>query len=83
MIRLESIFYGFKSLIIGVPIGIFLSYMMYKAFAENADMGYILPKSGILIAIVAVIILINGIMRYSLNKINKQNIIETIRKNNI
>lgn len=83
MIRLESIFYGGKSLIIGVPIGIFLSYMMYKAFAENADMGYILPKSGILIAIVAVIILINGIMRYSLNKINKQNIIETIRKNNI
>lgn len=83
MIRLESIFYGFKSLIIGIPIGIFLSYMMYKAFAENADMGYILPKNGILIAIVAVIILINGIMRYSLNKINKQNIIETIRKNNI
>lgn len=83
MIRLESIFYGFKSLIIGIPIGIFLSYMMYRAFAENADMGYILPKSGIVIAVVAVIILISGIMRYSLNKINKQNIIETIRKNNI
>ena len=30
MIRLESIFYGVKSLIIGIPIGIALSYGMYN-----------------------------------------------------
>ena len=32
MIRLESIFYGIKSLIIGIPIGILLSYGIYKMF---------------------------------------------------
>lgn len=83
MIRLESIFYGTKSLVIGVPIGIGLSYGIYKAFAEGAEMGFIFPTSGVIISVVAVFILIAGIMKYSLNKINKQNIIETIRKDNI
>ncbi len=83
MIRLESLFYGLKSLIIGIPVGLLLSYLIYKGFVNNITMGYILPENGIIISIVAVVILIGGIMRYSLNKINNQNIIETIRKNNI
>ena len=83
MIRLESIFYGTKSLIIGIPIGIGLSYAIYKAFAEGTEMGFLFPTSGVIISIVAVFVLIIGIMKYSLNKINKQNIIETIRKDNI
>lgn len=83
MIRLESLFYGLKSLIIGIPVGLLLSYLIYKGFVNNITMEYILPKNGIIISIVAVVVLIGGIMRYSLNKINKQNIIETIRKNNI
>ena len=83
MIRLESIFYGTKSLLIGVPIGIALSYTIYKAFAEGTEMGFLFPTNGVIISVVAVFVLIVGIMKYSLNKINKQNIIETIRKDNI
>ncbi len=83
MIRLESIFYGTKSLLIGIPIGLGLSYLMFKAFEESVDFGFIFPVSGVLISIIAVFVLIISIMKYSLNKINKQNIIETIRKDNI
>ena len=83
MIRLESIFYGLKSLIIGIPIGVILSYLIYKAFGTNIEMSYILPTKAIIIAIVFVIIIIGIIMKYSMRKINKQNIIETIRNDNI
>ena len=83
MIRLESIFYGTKSLLIGIPIGTLLSYLMFKAFGESVDFGFIFPVSGVSISIIAVFVLIISIMKYSLNKINKQNIIETIRKDNI
>lgn len=83
MIRLESIFYGLKSLIIGIPIGIGISYLIYKAFGTNLEMGYILPVKAIVIAIIFVILIIGIIMRYSMRKINKQNIIETIRNDNI
>ena len=83
MIRLESIFYGTKSLIIGVPLGIVISYIIYKAFLKGISVDYVLPINGIIIAIVAVFVLIGAIMKYSLNKINKQNIIETIRNDNV
>ena len=35
MIRLESIMYGTKSLLIGIPLGILGSYGIYKAFARE------------------------------------------------
>ena len=83
MIRLESIFYGTKALLIGLPIGVGLSYAIYKAFCEGAETGFLFPTNGVIISVVAVFVLISSIMHYSLSKINKQNIIETIRKDNI
>lgn len=83
MIRLESIFYGLKSIIIGLPLGILGSYLLYLAFREGILMEYTFPVMPTVVAIVVVFLLIGGIMKYSLNKINKQNIIETIRKDNI
>ena len=83
MIRLESIMYGTKSLLIGIPLGILGSYGIYKSFAQGIDLGYTLPLSAIIMSIVFVFIIVGITMKYSLNKINKQNIIETIRKDNI
>ena len=83
MIRLESIMYGTKSLLIGIPLGILGSYGMYKAFAQGIDLGYTLPLPAIIISIIFVFIIVGITMKYSLNKITTQNIIETIRKDNI
>ncbi len=83
MIRLESTFMGVKSLLFGLPIGIGLSYLIHHFLTEQSGLPYKLPVVGIIIAIVAVFILISSLMRYSMNKINKQNTIETIRNENI
>lgn len=84
MVSLESIFYGFKSLIIGIPIGSALSYLIYRALVGgDLDFDYIYPFKAVVISIVAVLILITVIMKYSINKISKQNTIETIRNDNI
>lgn len=85
MIRLESVFLGFRSLIIGIPIGIGLSYLIYHFFINSLEeiVTYKLPILPIIIAVIAVFLLITVIMKYSLGKIKKQNIIETIRNENI
>ncbi len=83
MIRLESIFYGVKSLVIGIPIGLVLSYGMYNVFRNSMEMEYVLPYKSIAVAVIFVAVVIGIIMRYSMSKINKQNIIETIRNDNI
>ena len=75
MIRLESIMYGAKSLLIGIPLGILGSYGVYKAFAQGIDVGYMIPYPAIIISIVFVFIIVGITMKYSLDKINKQNII--------
>ena len=77
MIRLESLFMGIKSLLFGILIGIILSYLIY--LSSDSDIPYKLPIVAIIISILVVFILISLIMKYSLNKINKQNTIETIR----
>lgn len=83
MIRLESIFYGMKSLLIGIPLGLIGSYVIYLAFKEGLEFSYKLPVKSLVIVILFVSIIIGIIMKYSLSKINKQNIIETIRNDNI
>lgn len=86
MIRLESIFYGVKSLLIGCALGIGISYWMYKVVigAEStSELPFIFPTEAVIIAIVFISVIVGIIMKYSLNKINKQNIIETIRNDNI
>ena len=83
MIRLENIFLGLKALIIGIPLGLVFSYIVHLAFRTNAIMDYIFPYNGVLISILAVFLILWCIMRYTLNKINKQNIIETIQRDNV
>ena len=83
MIRLESVMYGTKSLLIGIPIGLLGSYEIFKSFTNSIDFGFIIPWQAIIISVIFVFIIVGLTMKYSLNKINKQNIIETIRQDNI
>lgn len=84
LINLESIFYSTKSLLIGIPIGVVLSYLIYMAFNQGGTtFTFELPYQGIIISILAVFVLVFFIMNYSVRKVNKQNIIESIRNENI
>ncbi len=83
MVNLETIFYSVKALLYGVALGFIGSYFVYRATASKMDYGYHFPLSATIISIIAVFLLVYIIMRYFMNKINKQNIIETIRKDNI
>ena len=83
MIRLESLFYGIKSLIIGIPLGLLAGLGIFKAFSINLATDFVVPYSAILISIVFVFAVVWLIMRFSIAKVQKQNIIETIRNDNI
>ena len=83
MINLETLFYSSKSLIYGSILGIIGSYFVHRAFDGKLDTQFILPYKAIIICIVFVFIVVYMIMKYSISKINKQNTIETIRKENI
>lgn len=83
MIRLESLFYGLKSLLIGVPLGLLGGYAIFKATGNTIMLDYSFPTMAVLISIVFVFFVVWLIMKISIGKVNKQNIIETIRNDNI
>lgn len=83
MIRLESVFYGVKSLIIGSIIGVLLSYFIHRAVVNTMETAYMFPYKSIVIAVIFVFLIVGLTMKYSIDKINKENIIETIRNDNI
>lgn len=83
MIALENIFCGAKALVVGLVVGCALSFVIYRSMVGGADVTYQLPFVPMLIAVAAVVLLLALITWYSLKKIAAQNMIETIRQDNI
>ena len=83
MIRLETVFMGTKALFYGISIGLLLSYILHLFLNKTTGLSYIFPLNAVIISIITVFLLITLIMNYSVSKIKKQNIIETIRNENI
>jgi putative ABC transport system permease protein len=83
MVSLESFLYGTRALLIGVPIGILITAVIYYVMRKVFTVGYLFPWKPVLFCIVAVSLLLISIMRLSISKINQQNTIETIRSENI
>lgn len=84
MIWLESILYTLRALIIGLPLGVLISYGVHSLLVNGGvSLSYELPLIPIIIAVLAVAILISVIMHYSVRQVSRQNIIETIRKDTI
>lgn len=84
MICLESIFLSGKSLAVGLPLGACLSYVV--CLLENrydVQIRFVLPVMPMIVSAVVVIVLIYLIMKLSLTKISKNNIIETIKNENV
>ncbi|MBR5970108.1 MAG: ABC transporter permease [Lachnospiraceae bacterium] len=79
MILLESALYGMKSLVFGIPLGLGLAWWIYRVLSGAIDDGFFIPWKAIGISALFVFVIVGLTMRYSLGKINKQNIIETIR----
>ncbi|ENH97246.1 lipoprotein release ABC transporter permease [Gracilibacillus halophilus YIM-C55.5] len=83
MINYESIFYGFKALIYGLPISIACMGAIYVSLRHTFTYGFALPWISILYVIIAIFIIVGSTMLYSIRKIKKQNIIEGLRQENL
>lgn len=83
LVQLESLFYGVKALSIGIPMGLLLSLCFHRALAEGIRTAFTIPVGAIVISVVAVFLLLYGIMRYSMAKIGRKDLIWTMQNENI
>ncbi|MEF3353767.1 FtsX-like permease family protein [Paenibacillus sp. GYB006] len=83
MINYESIFYGIKSLLYGLPISILAMYLIYRSMMNSFTFGFSLPWLSILFVILAVFLIVSAAMLYSSSKVKKENIIDALKQENI
>ncbi len=83
MLDLECIFYGTKALLFGLPIGIIICYFLNQGFGNAVEFAFSLPWSSIIISIVSVYFVVFITMLYASGKMKKENIIDSLREENI
>lgn len=80
MIRYESIFYGLKALLYGLPFSLLISYLIFKSLEGSISFGFTLPWINIVIAIAVVFLITFVTMIHSSRRIKKENILDALKE---
>lgn len=79
MICLESLLYGLKAVIFGIPISLLLSYLMYH-FLQSNNVPFTVNIPLYLIVVVVVFLIVGISMFYAVSKTKKDSIVETLKE---
>lgn len=83
MMNYESIFYGVKSLLIGLPVSFAVMILIYRSFANRFSYGFTVPWLSMLSVVVAVFVIVVSAIIFSSRKLKKENIIDALKQENI
>lgn len=80
MIRWESLFYGVKALLYGLPLSFAVMGLIYYSLQDVFDFAFRLPWRDLLVAVVGVFLVVAAAMGYAGAKTRRDNIVETLRQ---
>lgn len=83
MINYESIFYGIKSLVYGLPISVLVMYLIHRSLMNSFNYEFTLSWDSIVYVIIAVFLLVSSAMLYSSSKVKRENIIDALKQESI
>ncbi|TLN12923.1 ABC transporter permease, partial [bacterium] len=79
MINFESIFYGIKALLYGLPISFALMYLLYWVMSDSFRVKFVVPWNAVLIVIIGVFAIVSSCMLYASSKVRHENIIDALK----
>jgi putative ABC transport system permease protein len=82
MIRFESIFYGMKGLLYGLPISVAIAYLLFGVQRSVLETSFTLPWMSYAVAIAMILIIVLVTMWYASSKIKKENIMDALKEEN-
>lgn len=83
MLRYESLFYGLTALLYGLPIGIALSFLIYKQFGGVIYFAFRLPWGAIAACVLGILAIVFATMMVSGAMIRNDNIVDTLKEENL
>jgi len=79
MIRFESIFYGLRALLYGLPISFAVALLLHRLQSDVFDVGFSLPWSSYGVAVLLILIIVATTMLYSSAKTERESIIDALK----
>lgn len=79
MILFESLFYGIKSILFGLPAGLIIIWVIFKVTNSSFRVPFTLPWINIGIAVLMIFMITGISMRYATGKIKKENVIDALK----
>ena len=83
MMRFECLLYGVKALAWGLPVSVLITWLIYRSINNAFIAKFRLPWLSMGIAAVSVFLVVGATMIYAMHKIHRENIVETLRNENI
>ena len=83
MLRYESLFYGLTALLYGLPLGIALSVVIYSQFGGVSHFAFTLPWGAIAACVLGILAIVFATMMVSGAMIRNDNIVDTIKEENL
>ena len=79
----ECALYGFRALVLGLPVSILITYWIYNSINRGLEMKFYLPWSAIVIAVLSVFLVVFATMMYAMSKIKNDDLIDALKNENI
>ncbi|MBQ8605825.1 MAG: ABC transporter permease [Clostridia bacterium] len=83
MMNYECLICGIRALLFGLPVATGVTYLIYRAANSGFGTDFYLPAYSVITAVFSVFAVIFLAMLYSMHKLRKENVIETLRNENI
>lgn len=83
MMNYECLLYGCKSLLLGLPVSLFITWLIFQSVNQGYQTAFYVPFPSIAIAVTAVFTVVFTSMLYSMNKIKKDNVIDALKNENL
>lgn len=83
MIRYESLMYGVKALLYGLPISYALIYLSYLQLQQGFGFAFMVPWKQTLVAVIGVFAVVGVTMLYAGHKARGKNIIDALKQENL
>ena len=83
MIRFESLFYGLKALMWGLPISVILMLLLNRVMGTTFSFAFRLPWLEMALVSAGIFVVTGITMLYATGKVKKQNIMDGLRSDNI
>lgn len=83
MMQFECLLYGFRGLLYGLPVSIFVTWLIYRAVSEGLELSFFVPWYSVAIAVGSVFLVVAVTMVYSMRRLNRENTVDALKNENL